>query len=163
MLTLISTILGYIVSGLPKLLEFFQDRSDKKHELQILGLQKERELELQKAGFQIQREIQEISLEGDRIDASIREREALYHHDEKIGEGASTWVINLRASVRPVITYGMFTLLLLVDGFAAWYAYYLSVDFRDAITIIWNSEAQALWGSIVAFWFGSQQFHRKRS
>ena len=40
---------------------------------------------------------------------------ALYKNDEASAEGASTWVINLRASVRPIITYIFVTILLVVD------------------------------------------------
>jgi hypothetical protein len=39
------------MGGLPKLLDFFQDRSDKKHELALAQMQITRELELRKAGF----------------------------------------------------------------------------------------------------------------
>jgi hypothetical protein len=35
MLSLISTLGGLLISGLPKLLDFFQDKSDKKHEMEL--------------------------------------------------------------------------------------------------------------------------------
>jgi len=35
----------------------------------------------------------------------------MYAHDIEIGKGASQWVINLRASVRPMVTY-LFVFLL---------------------------------------------------
>ena len=44
MLTLISTFLGFASSGLPKILDFFQDKSDKRHELELARIQNEREL-----------------------------------------------------------------------------------------------------------------------
>ena len=51
MLTLLSTLISFLMGGLPKLLDFFQDRSDKKHELALAQMQITRELELRKAGF----------------------------------------------------------------------------------------------------------------
>ena len=35
MLTLLSTLISFLMGGLPKLLDFFQDRSDKRHELEL--------------------------------------------------------------------------------------------------------------------------------
>ena len=44
MFTLISTALSFLMGGLPKLLDFFQDKSDKSHELELARMQMEREL-----------------------------------------------------------------------------------------------------------------------
>ena len=49
MLTLLSTLISFLMSGTPKILEFFQDRSDKKHELDLARLQTERELQILRA------------------------------------------------------------------------------------------------------------------
>ena len=46
MITLLTTLLSFLAGGLPKLLDFFQDKSDKKHELALAQMQIERELEL---------------------------------------------------------------------------------------------------------------------
>ena len=35
MLTLLSTLISFLMGGLPKILDFFQDRSDKKHEMAL--------------------------------------------------------------------------------------------------------------------------------
>jgi hypothetical protein len=43
MLTLISTIGGYIVALFPRLFDMWQDRADKKHELDILHMQMRRQ------------------------------------------------------------------------------------------------------------------------
>jgi len=39
------------------------------------------------------------------METQAQERTAMYQHDIEIGKGASQWVINLRASVRPMVTY----------------------------------------------------------
>lgn len=158
MLTIISGLLGFLSSGLPKVLEFFQDRLDKKHELAILQMQ----AELHRDGIQLEKDIAEIGLEGAVVNAKIRETESLYDFSQSLSNGASRWVINLRASVQPVITYGLFCILLGVDIFAAWYAYYMSVDFNQAISKIWDSDTQAMWALIVSFWFGGRQFNKQR-
>ncbi|MFN9960156.1 MAG: hypothetical protein ACK55I_44305, partial [bacterium] len=112
-----------MAGGLPKLLTIFQDRQDKKHELALMAAQKEKELALIERGYLAQAKVEEIKLEQVSLQTAMEERSALYQHDMEIGKGASQWVINLRASVRPVITYGMFLLLVFVDiaGFVyAW-------------------------------------------
>ena len=117
MLTLLSTLVSFLSGGLPRLLDFFQDRSDKKQEIALAQLQIERELQLKKAGLEVQERIEEIELRGIETQAAVTERASLYNHDIETGRGASRWVINLRASVRPVITYGMFMLFAFVEIF----------------------------------------------
>ena len=56
MLTLLSTLMSFLMSGTPKFLEFFKDRDDKKHELALARMQIDRELELKKAGLEIGKE-----------------------------------------------------------------------------------------------------------
>lgn len=42
MLSLISTLGGLLISGLPKLLDYFQNKADQKHELALAKIQTER-------------------------------------------------------------------------------------------------------------------------
>ena len=60
MLTLLSTIISFLMGGLPKLLDFFQAKQDKAHELALAQMQITRELELRKAGFEAQERIENI-------------------------------------------------------------------------------------------------------
>jgi hypothetical protein len=159
-LTLFSTLISFLSGGLPRLLDFFQDRTDKKHELEMAQLQIERELQLKKAGLEVQERIEAIELRGIETQAALEERTALYNHDIEIGKGASRWVINLRSSVRPVITYGMFILFAFVEIFGFYYATHSNVDFMIALQTLWNKETQIIWASIVSFWFGTQAFKR---
>ena len=57
MLTLLSTLVSFLAGGLPKLLEFFQDRADKRHEMELAQLQIQREIEMRKLGFEAQEQI----------------------------------------------------------------------------------------------------------
>ena len=123
-------------------------------------LQIERELQLKKAGLEVQERIEAIELQGVEVRAALEERNALYNHDIEIGRGASRWVINLRSSVRPVITYGMFMLFAFVEIFGFYYATHSNVDFMVALQTLWNQETQIIWASIVSFWFGTQAFKK---
>lgn len=168
MLTLVTNLLSFLMGGLPRVLEFFQDRADKKHELELARIQTERELELRKAGFDAQLKVEEIHTQQMQIQADtasqqflLEERQALYAHDTALGEGTSQWVKNARAMVRPVITYGMFLLLVFVDAFGFYYAIQTGVNFEIALNQLWDDDTQLIWGSIVSFWFGSQAFSKK--
>ena len=168
MITLLTTLLSFLAGGLPKLLSFFQDRADKAHEIALARMQIERELELRKAGFEAQARVEEIRTDQLQVSAEVtmaqtalQEKQALYAHDIAIGEGASRWVINARALVRPVITYGMFALLCFINVFGAWYAHTLGTPFAEVIERLWDGDTQIIWASIISFWFGSQAFSKK--
>jgi hypothetical protein len=141
MLTLLGTVLGFGSSFLPRLLDFFQDKADKKHELEIMTRQAE------------------IQLDRTAIDANIREVESIHVHDASLDGGG--FVNALRASVRPVITYIFMALFVGVEVTT----YYLLVDGGlapgEALVESFNDEVMALWSSIIAFWFGGRQFARK--
>lgn len=160
MLTLFSTLISFLSGGLPKLLDYFQDKSDKKHELQLAQLQLEQQIKMQTAGFQAQERIEEIHTQHLQIEAASAERQALYAHDIAIGQGASQWVINMRAMVRPAITFGLFGLLVFVDAFGFYYAIHTGIAFSEAMNILWDDETQIIWSSVVAFWFGTQAFKK---
>jgi hypothetical protein len=169
MLTLLSTLISFLMGGLPKLLEFFQGRQDKAHELALAQLQITRELELRKAGFEAQERIENIRSDQLATESAANtaqvlmgaqqaEMQAIYAHDVSLNEGTSQWMKDLRASVRPVITYGFFFLLVFVDIGGFWYGYYMSVPFNDLLEMLWDTETQALFASIIAFHFGGRAF-----
>lgn len=161
MLTLFTTLISFLTGGLPKLLDFFQDKQDKKHELALAQLQIQMQLELQKAGFQAQAHLEEIRTDQITIQTQGEERIALYNHDIEIGKGASRWVINARAMVRPTITYGLFVLLVAIDIAGIWYAWTQNIPFKEMMNIVWDDDTQLIWASVIAFWFGTQAFSKK--
>ena len=160
MITLLSTLVSFLAGGLPKILDFFQDKSDKAHELQLAQMQTERELKMLAAGYAAQARVEEIRTDQVAMQTAVQERQALYAHDIEIGKGASQWVINARAMVRPTITYGMFVLFAFVEFFGFFFAYHREVPFEQALEILWDNETQIIWSSVVAFWFGTQAFKK---
>ena len=171
MLTLISTIFSFLAGGLPRFLEFLQDRGDKKQEIELLGMQIQRELELRKLGFDAEAKLEEIrslQLEMEtahqefqaRLGAQTEELKSIYRHDVDIGDGASQWVINLRASVRPVVTYGFFLLLVLIDIGIFIYGVNVGASFIEIASQLWDENTQALFASIIAFHFGGRAFRK---
>lgn len=160
MMTMLSTFLSFLAGGLPKILDFFQDRQDKKHELAILALQKEKELEMAARGFQSQERIEEIKTEQIAMQTQAQERSALYAHDMEIGKGASQWIVNLRASVRPVVTYIFVLELVVLNATGVWYAYSTGIPFAVAMDNVFGEDEMLILSSIIAFWFGTQAFKK---
>ena len=169
MLTLLSTLISFLMGGLPRILDFFQDRADKMHELALARMQIERELELRKAGYEAQERIEHIhteQLETESaaatsqaiIGAQQAEMQSIYAHDMSLNEGTSRWMRNLRASVRPVITYGFFFLLVFVDVGLFAYGWHQGATFIELAEMLWDSDTQALFASIIAFHFGGRAF-----
>ena len=161
MFTLVSTALSFLMGGLPKLLDFFQDKADKKHELELAAMQMERELKMMEAGYIAQARIEEIKTEQVQMETQAQERTAMYQHDIEIGKGASQWIINLRASVRPVVTYLFVFLLIIVDIASIWWAWSSGAAFAEAIPMVFDADEMQILASIIAFWFGTQAFSKK--
>lgn len=162
MFTIFTTLTSFLAGSLPRVLDFFQDRSDKKHEVELMKLNTERELELAKAGFDARAKVEEIRTEQVFMETQKDERVSMYEHDAKIGDGASKWVVNLRASVRPIVTYLFVALLIIVDITALFWAMNSGVPFEIAIDLIFSDDEMVIVSSIIAFWFGTQAFSKRR-
>lgn len=174
MLSLISTLGGLLISGLPKLLEYFQNKADQKHELALAGLQKERELALAAAGFAAQAKIEEIRTEQVALQTQQVEMQTTaemtkgaQEHDKAVLDKASTWVANYIGTVRPTVTYIFVLELTLINAWLAWYVWYnekLITSLDDLVKfsdIIFSADEMAMLGGIVGFWFGSRNWDKK--
>lgn len=140
MLTLLGSLLGFGSSFLPKVMDFFQDKADKKHELEVMTKQAE------------------INLDRTAIDANIREVETIHEHDSKLDGGG--FINGVRASVRPVITYLFMSLFLGVEITTYYLLVQNGIAPGDALVSIWDEQIMAMWASILAFWFGGRQFRK---
>jgi hypothetical protein len=130
MITLLASLLGFIGSMFPSLLKLWQDKADKKHELLILELQ----IEADKRKYKSKLEA---------IDAyhDIEASKALY----KTYHSGVSWVDALNGTVRPVIAYGFFLL-------------YAVLKFLQGF--VWTEEDQAIFASVIAFYFGQRNIYR---
>ena len=162
MLSILSGILGFATSGLPSVLKFFENKADQKHERDMAKLQTERELALAEKGFASQERIEDIRTDQIEMETYTQERIALYEHDKKLVEKASGWVVNLSASVRPVVTYCFVFLLLFTDIAGMVWAINTGVDFGQAMELIFSDEEMAIVASIIGFWFGSRHWDKKK-
>jgi len=167
MLSLFSTLGGLLISGLPKLLEYFQNKADQKHELALASVQTERELALAAAGFAAQAKVEEIRTEQVAMETDARMTEAALAHDAKVLEKAATWVSSYVGTVRPTVTYIFVIELVAINAFMCFYLYThptLITNMDDVIRysdLIFSSDEMAMLGGILGFWFGSRTWSKK--
>lgn len=174
MLSLISTLGGLLISGLPKLLEYFQNKADQAHELRLAQVQTERELQLAAAGFAAQARVEEIRTEqvAMQTEAQMAEAEAqmvrgAQEHDKMVLSKASRWVANYIGTVRPTVTYIFVFELVCINAFLCFYLYTnpgLINSMDDVLRyadIIFSPDEMAMLGGIIGFWFGSRNWSKK--
>ena len=167
MLSLFSTLGGLLISGLPKLLDFFQNKADQKHELALAQIQVQMQLQMMAQGFAAQERMEEIRTDQVAMQAEAQLTEAALKHDEKVLERASQWVANYVGTVRPTVTYIFVFELCAINAWIAYYIYsrpnlVMSVDDLIRLSdIIFSTDEMAMLGGIIGFWFGSRGWAKK--
>lgn len=158
MVTFLGAVLGFLSAMFPEVMNLFKDRRDKEHEIKLMKLQ----MESRKAA-QSER-LEEIQLQGEAA-----EMQALY---ASVQPSSVRWVDALSATVRPVITYGFFAAYIAVKIAQYYMMLHASplpwlegqaaqLNWFDIVGRLWNEEDQAIFASIIAFWFGSRHFRSK--
>lgn len=151
MLTVLTMLIGFISSLAPDFIKKWQDSSDKKHELEMFKLQ----MEMQAQGHVDK--IEEMGMQGysDIVTAALADQ-------SKQVEKASQWVIDLSASVRPIVTY-IFVIAFIGFKMSAFFAainpslpWKEALSYGDAMIAIWGESETALLAGIVAYWFGDR-------
>jgi len=166
MLSLISTLGGILLGGLPKLLDYFQSKQDHKHELELARVQTEREKELAALGFAAQAKVEEIRSDQVAMQTEAAMTQAALDHDKQVLKSASKWVANYIGTVRPTVTYLFVLELLAINGFLAYYLWMhpeLIKSIDDVIKyseLIFSSDEMSMLGGIIGFWFGSRGFKK---
>ena len=167
MLSLISTLGGLLISGLPKLLEYFQNKSDQAHELALARIQTEKELQMLAQGFAAQQRIEEIRTDQIAMQTDAEMTVAAYDHDKAVLAKAAGWVSSYVGTVRPTITYIFVIELCLINAWIAYYVYnnpHLVLNMDDLIRladVIFSSDEMAMLGAIIGYWFGSRGWSKK--
>ena len=167
MLSLFSTLGGLLISGLPKLLEFFQNKSDQAHELALARVQADKELQMIAQGFAAQQKIEEIRTDQIAMQTDAEMTVAAYDHDKAVLAKAAGWVSSYVGTVRPTVTYIFIIELCAINASIAYFAYTqpgLINNVDDLIRvsdIIFSSDEMAMLGAIVGYWFGSRGWAKK--
>ena len=159
MLSLLGIIFGFLSGALPKILDLWKDRQDKKHELVILDVQRQ---------MQVQGHIERLEEIGAQAD--IAESEAMYKYakveplqytgnkiiDFLLGL-ANVLVYLLNGLVRPLVTFAFVGLY----GYVK-YTQYIIAEKADIYnpmynpSSIWTETDQAIFATVIGHWFGQR-------
>lgn len=146
-ISLITTLLGAFFSWVPDLMKFFQDKRDKAHEIEMLRLQADIDAERRKTENSFR--LQELEARADIAE--------MHELAGRVPETNVAWVTALNALVRPVISLSFFSL------YAACKASYVYgalhgelLPWQSLASVLWTLEDQALFGSIMGFYFGGR-------
>jgi hypothetical protein len=167
MLSLISTLGGLLISGLPKVLDFFQDKADKKHEMELARVQTERELALAREGFIAQQKVEEIRTDQIAMQSEAQMQQAALAHDAKILDKSSKWVVNYVGTVRPTVTYILILELVAINIWVMWHIFSMPGvinnidDVLKFADVVFSQDEMAMLGGIVGYWFGSRGWAKK--
>ena len=148
MITLLGSLLGFISSTFPSLLKMWQDSSDKQHEITLLKMQMDQQIQGQHA------RLEEINAQAD-----IAESDAIY----KTYTTGISWVDALNGSVRPVIAYAFFVLYALMKLLAyGAVANSAAVPFVVLHDTLWTEDDAAIFAGIISFYFGQRAMSKLR-
>jgi hypothetical protein len=143
MLTLLSPFLGIIGSLLPSVVRIFERKQEMKYELELNKIKMEAAVQ----NAQIQ-----IAVEDAKAD--VADAQSVRSFDNNVDGGR--FINALRASIRPVITYVFFALFIAVKIAAAYVMISTGQSIPEMLKAVWDADTAALFGTIIAFWFGSR-------
>ncbi len=150
MITFLGSLLGFFSSAFPEFLRVYRDQKDRDHELKIL----DRQIDMMSQGHQAR--LEEIQYQADSTVAK-----ALYSHARQTGV---KWVDALAGTVRPVLTYAFF-LLYAVMKYCQWCVaseVFDQANWAEATLSIWHIEDQALFATVISFWFGQRLLQKAK-
>ena len=157
MLTIISMFIGFVTSLAPDLMKKWQDSSDKKHEVTLL------ELQMKHADSNHLYKMDEIGVQAysDIVQSAHKEQASSL-------DKASKWVVDLSAGVRPIVTY-VFVIAFIGFKLAAFFAamnpalpWQASMNYSQAMLLVWGAEESAGFWGIIAYWFGDRTMAKRR-
>jgi len=147
---LLSSALGFGSSFLPSVLKFFENKQKMKMELSML-----------EARAKYAKELSALKIKESEQKTLEQQAKSIYAHDEQLSKANhSRFIASLSASVRPVITYIMFTLFCVVVLSQIVIAIQEGEDTLIAIQGSFNEYAYMILSSTVSFYFGGRMVRK---
>ena len=147
MITLLGSLLGFLVSIFPEVMKYFHKKKDLSHELAVL----DRQLDSMREGHFMR--AQEISLKGAQA-----EQVALLR---SIRPSRVKWIEGLSSSVRPILTYAFFLLYTAVKVAQLITLKDMGASWTSGLLHVWSVEDETLFAAVMSFWFGSRAMRRR--
>lgn len=140
MMTLLASLAGFLTSAVPHLIKLLSDYADRKHALDML------EKQLQSDQWEHLKAFEKAS------------QEKIYEESKQLYQtyySGIIWVDMLNATVRPVIAYGFFILYVSIKLYQLLALLPMS-SIGPVIDMIWTMEDQAIFASIISFYYGQR-------
>lgn len=148
--TILGSLLGFGSSLAPALVDHYKQKEQNKTRLQEMEIKKE---------LMITKGDVDLKMFGAR--AADDENRRLLEHDIAIGHDTG-FAGALRKSVRPIITYAFFALFAAIKILTIQEAMSVpDTSTLEALSLAWDEPTQAIFASVISFWFGSRVFEKK--
>lgn len=145
-------VLGSLLGGLfrlaPEVIKFFDKKDERKHELAMFD--KQCELEKMRGA----QKLEEIGAQRDMaVDIGVLDAfKSAIDQQTEMTKSASTWVANLSASVRPVMTYYLLALYGIAKLAAILLAYFAGQPMLEVLKASWGVDDMALLSGVINYW-----------
>lgn len=147
--TIVGSILGFAGSAIAPILGYFEKKQNAKLEIDKMT----KAAEMAQAGFDQEQIMYSLT-------ARDEEHKRLLEHDIEISKGTG-FVAALQKLVRPLITYAFFAMFAMVEITILRQAVTDGVDFSTAIMYVWDEDTQAIFATIITFWFGNRVYEKR--
>jgi len=152
-ITIISTILGFLSSSVPQIIQYFARRKELDYQLAIASLK----VEAAKSGFELTQAVADdaqLVIEGNNLRST----------DVVISGGK--FIDALRASVRPVITYVLFGFFIGIKLFVtAVVILRTPIDLstmKEVVNLIMDDNTTAITSTVIGYYFGTKALENMR-
>lgn len=142
-LTAFTTIVGFLSSFAPALINAYTRKQDQAHERAMA----DKQLAAQQLGGQ-------IALATEVARADTEQQRELYRY--AAGPSGNSRVDALNSLVRPYITMVFFHLWLAVKSTALVVGIGAGLDIMVLCALVWDDPTIAIFGAIIGFWFGNR-------
>jgi hypothetical protein len=152
MMAILGSLLGLFGAAVPEIFKIFQDKRDKRFEIEMLEAQA--------------RNAEKLREYDAKLFASQAEANYFVEEQKRIGQQQSNdktgirWVDALNAIVRPVLALGFLALFSFIK-----ICIVLNTDILIIVSdpsLVWNDEDSAIFAAIVSFYFGSRTLEKFR-
>lgn len=155
---LASGVLGSLFGGLfrlaPEVLKWFDRKDERKHELEM---------------FKITADLEKLKgeqrLEEKYVDYSVHEIDAIkdaLNGQQKMATSSYKWVSAISALVRPMVTYVIFGLYVLVKCTMMYVAISTGIPWETVVVNSWGVEDWGLLNMILTFWFVGRSIESRK-
>lgn len=142
--------LGAILGFAKPIIGFFQDRSDKAHELNMLSALTDSQVRL--AGVQLQ---------SAAVDAEIRDIESAREEQMTSMKNAGRFINNFNAAIRPGHMTAFTVMYLTYKGVVLYFTTTNSGWNFDTVGVFWTEYDMQIYSNMLFFYFTSRVFVRK--